>query len=224
MDRAGFHLPAPRVIAIRIALVVAGLALWFGTQGLIAERAFPENEIGDAVFLMTAGMNDYFFTHRDKADLLLIVSSFAIDVLGIFLLGSAIFGRSIRPFLGLFVLFTLRQLLQALCALPAPPQMIWHDPGFPALLVTYGTASDLFFSGHTSIAVYGALELARGRTAPWKILGAAVAVFEMATVLVLRAHYTMDVYAGLITALWVYSFIERPAARIDAALAPEITS
>ena len=32
---------------------------------------------------------------------------------------------------------------------------------FPALLVTYGTSTDFFFSGHTSIAVYGATELAR---------------------------------------------------------------
>jgi hypothetical protein len=28
-------------------------------------------------------------------------------------------------------------------------------------------------------------------------------VFEIATVLILRAHYTMDVFAGIVAALWV---------------------
>ena len=30
-----------------------------------------------------------------------------------------------------------------------------------------------------------------------------IAVFEMLTVLTLRAHYTMDVFAALMAALWV---------------------
>src|SRR5256885_6636083 len=38
--------------------------------------------------------------------------------------------------LGLFLLMTLRQLLEAICALPPPSNMIWRYPGFPSLLVT----------------------------------------------------------------------------------------
>ena len=62
---------------------------------------------------------------------------------------------------------------------------------------TYGTATDLFFSGHTAIAVYGCVELA---------------AFEAATVLVLRAHYTMDVFTAIVVALW--------AAGVAGAIAP----
>jgi hypothetical protein len=97
--------------------------------------------------------------------------------------------------------------------------MIWRYPGFPSLLVTYGTTSDLFFSGHTAIAVYGALELAhRGGTA-LAILGAVIVLVEAATVLVLRAHYTMDVFAGAVTALWVWCVSSALAPGIDAWLA-----
>jgi hypothetical protein len=39
--------------------------------------------------------------------------------------------------------------------------MIWRHPGFTSPPVTYGTATDLFFSRHTTIAVSGCLELAR---------------------------------------------------------------
>jgi hypothetical protein len=75
--------------------------------------------------------------------------------------GSATYrGSSSRDgFLGLLTLYALRQICQGLCALPPPERMIWRYPGFPSLLVTYGTATDLFFSGHTAIAVYGAIEL-----------------------------------------------------------------
>ena len=97
--------------------------------------------------------------------------------------------------------------------------MIWRHPGFPSLLVTYGTATDLFFSGHTAIAVFGAVELARAG-GPWLAgVGALVALVEAATVIVLRAHYTMDVFAAVLTALWVAGAADRVAPICDAALA-----
>jgi hypothetical protein len=97
--------------------------------------------------------------------------------------------------------------------------MIWRYPGFPSLLVTYGTTSDLFFSGHTAIAVYGALELAHHGGTALAILGAVIVLVEAATVLVLRAHYTMDVFAGAVTALWVWGVSSALAPGIDAWLA-----
>jgi len=136
------------------------------------------------------------------ANRLLVASSAIIDALGLFLLGSAVFGATVRPFLGLLLLFVLRQVCQGLTALPAPEGMIWRDPGFPSLLVTYGTATDLFFSGHTAIAVYGGVELARQGGPALAALGVAIAAFEAATVLVVRAHYTMDVFTAIVVALW----------------------
>ena len=138
----------------RGGLVVVALCVWFWTQALIGKRAFPEGRIGDAVLDFTAPLNRYLLDHPTWANRLLIVTSGLIDLLGIFIVGLAIFGPSLRPFLGLIILFSLRQLCQGLCALPPPEGMIWRHPGFPSLLVTYGTASDLFFSGHTAIAVY----------------------------------------------------------------------
>ena len=105
--------------------------------------------------------------------------------------------------------------MQALCALPPPPNMIWHYPGFPSLFVTYHVAYDYFFSGHTAIAVFGATELARLRR-PWlTAIAVIVAAFEVATVLVLRAHYTMDVFTGALAALWVSSFCDKAGNRFD---------
>jgi hypothetical protein len=191
-----------RAFAIRLTVTAIVLAIWFWTQSLIGSRRLPISGIGDGLHTATASANSYLHSHPAAADALLIVSSAIIDLLGIFLLSKWVFRASARPFLGLVIVLGLRQMTQALVALPAPPNAIWHYPGFPSLLVTYGVANDYFFSGHTAIAVLAATEMARvGRR--WLTgLGVVIVVFEVLTVLVLRAHYTMDVVTGIVTGLY----------------------
>jgi hypothetical protein len=199
----------------RVLVTGIVLALWFWTQSLIGARVAPASGIGDGLHNLTAGLNSYFAQNLRAANALLIVSSALIDALGLFLLARWLFGGSVRPFLGLFLLMALRQVMQALCALPPPPNMIWHDPGFPSLLVTYHVANDFFFSGHTAIAVFGAIELSRLRRNWLTAFAVLIVIFEVATVLILRAHYTMDVFTGIIAALWVVHFSERVSPRLD---------
>jgi hypothetical protein len=204
-----------RGLVLRLVVTGIVLALWFWTQSLIGARGAAASGIGDAVHNLTAGLNSYFGQNTGAANALLMVSSALIDALGLFLLGRWIFGGSVRPFLGLFSLMALRQVMQALCALPAPLNMIWHYPGFPSLLVTYHVGNDFFFSGHTAIAVFGALEISRFHRNWLTFAAILIVVFEVATVLVLRAHYTMDVFTGIVAALWVSHLSERIAPRLD---------
>jgi len=184
-------------------LTVAALVIWFWTQSLIGARSLPSTGIGDRIHSATNSANLYLHSHPAAADALLIVSSGVIDLLGVFLLLKWIFGASARPFLALVIVLGLRQIMQLLVALPAPQNAIWHYPGFPSLLVTYGVSSDYFFSGHTAIAVLGATEIARSGRRWLTRLGVMIVLFEVGTVLILRAHYTMDVFTGLVTGLYV---------------------
>src|SRR5438067_6528609 len=204
-----------RNLLLRLLVTGIVLALWFWTQSLIGARSATGSAIGDALHNLTAGLNSYFAQNPAAANALLVVSSALIDVLGLFLLGRWLFGGSVRPFLGLFLLMTLRQLMQALCALPPPPNMIWHYPGFPSLLVTYHVANDFFFSGHTAIAVFAAIELSRLRRNWLTAAAILLAVFEVATVLILRAHYTMDAFTGVVAAFWVADLSSRISPRLD---------
>jgi hypothetical protein len=203
-----------RNLVRRLIVTALGLIVWFWTQSLIGGRSLPATGIGDAMHQWAAPLNAFFYENVRAANALLIVSSGLIDALGLFLLGSWLFGCTVRPFLGLLILLGLRQIMQVLCALPAPPHMVWHYPGFPSLLVTYGVAND-FFSGHTAIAVFAATQLARFERRWITVLAIGVVLFEIVTVLVLRAHYTMDVLTGIITALWVAAFCERIAPAVD---------
>ncbi|HEV8604102.1 MAG TPA: phosphatase PAP2-related protein [Tepidisphaeraceae bacterium] len=209
--------PPWRLWLLRLGLVAISLFLWFWTQSLIGSRPVPV-KIGDGLHDLTASTNSYLLSHPKAANGLLIASSAIIDMLGIFILASTIVGRSITPFLGLLILFALRQIIQGLCPLPPPDGMIWHHPGFPSLLVTYGVPNDLFFSGHTALAILGAAVLAKAWGRIGIILGLLITLFEIATVVLLRAHYTMDIFTGAITALWVCTIAQRLGPHIDRAL------
>jgi hypothetical protein len=204
--------PRWKSFALRVVVTALALGVWFWTQSLLGARTSDSNAIGDGLHRLTAPAHDYLAASPRAANALLILSSLGIDALGLFLLGSWIFAGKLRPFVGLAMLLILRQIMQALCALPPPPGMIWHHPGFPSLLVTYGVANDFFFSGHTAIAVFGATELARLRKSWLTACAILLAFFEVTAVIVLRAHYTMDIFTGLLAALCVAA-ISDPVSR-----------
>jgi hypothetical protein len=187
-------------IGIRAGVVAVALVLWFWTQSLIARKSTPKDGLGDMIHELTARWNHYFATHDRAANATLIISSMFIDVIGLTLIGAAIFGPTFAPFLAILILFALRQLCQSLCTLPPPRGIIWRNPGFPALLVTYQVGNDFFFSGHTALVVLGAIEAAHFGPVWLAVIVGVIAFGEMVVVLVLRAHYTLDVVAGAFAA------------------------
>jgi membrane-associated phospholipid phosphatase len=190
----------PFEILARVAGIALALVLWFWTQRLISRKAPTGDGIGDRLHDLTEPLHAWLETHPSAADATLILTSFFIDLFGLYLIGATVFGPTVRPFVAMLMLFALRQVCQGLCTLPFPKGVIWRHPGFPSLLVTYGVSNDFFFSGHTAMAVLGALELAQA--APHWIAAAAVviAVLEAAAVIVLRAHYLMDVFTAAFVA------------------------
>jgi hypothetical protein len=112
-------------------VTTVALILWFWTQSLIGARSVPNTGIGDRLHTVTTSANSYLHGHPSAANLLLIVSSGIIDLLGAFLLSKWIFGASIRPFLGLVIVLGLRQITQWLVALPAPRMQSGTIRAFP---------------------------------------------------------------------------------------------
>ncbi len=192
----------------RGTILTAALGLWFLTQSLLGNRP-PVQTIGDQIHTLTAVPHAFLESRPSLINGILIVSSLGIDLIGVGLLGWGLFGKSARPLAGVMILFALRQLAQATTALPAPPGMLWRDPGFPSLLVTYSVGNDFFFSGHTAFAVFGALEFSRLGKRILTVIGAMVALCEMAVVLVMRNHYTMDVITGAVMAFAVWMALNR---------------
>ena len=189
------------VILVRLGLVAGLIALWFATQKIIGAQGLPEGQIGDKIHDWMAPLHQKLLKNKTWSRVLLITSSLGIDILGLSVLYLGIFGESFAPIVGLFLILILRQGSQYLTALPAPEGMIWEDPGVPSLFVTYHVANDLFFSGHTALAVYGSLVLASLGCLPLTLAAVALGLYEIFAVLALRAHWTMDVYAGAVSAV-----------------------
>jgi membrane-associated phospholipid phosphatase len=190
------------LVGKRATVIAAALLVWFWTQRLIAARGSPgHGGISDWIHDLTAGWHAWLVQQPRIADRLLIASSLFIDLFGLFMIGASLFGQSFAPFLGILIVFIMRQVSQLMCALPPPPGIIWRDPGVPSLLVTYGVGNDFFFSGHTAFAVLGALEMAHLGPVWLAVPAVVIALAEMAAVIVLRAHYTLDVITGILAAL-----------------------
>jgi hypothetical protein len=196
-------LPTLESIGLRVGAIVAGLLLWFLTQRLIGARSLADAHHYDHLHVLTAGWNRWLHDHPRAANAVLIASSLGVDLVTLFVLALAVFGPAFTPFWGLLVLFLMRQISQALVALPPPQGIIWRDPGVPSLFVTYGVGNDFFFSGHTALAVYGAMQLAALHIPALTVAGIVVALLQVAAVIALRAHWTVDVVAGLAAAIAV---------------------
>src|SRR5690242_2157853 len=89
------------VIVARVIAILVGLGLWYLTQALLAKRekrlaATPrspdDGPICDRIHQLSARLHRRYFTDPRKANALLITSSLVIDLVGAYLLGSAIFG------------------------------------------------------------------------------------------------------------------------------------
>lgn len=203
-------------ILLRLGVVVLALGAWHWTQVLISRKATPRHGLGDLVHDLTARWHGWLSANDRAANRLLIISSFFIDVLALSVIALAVFGGSFAPFIALLILFGMRQLSQAICTLPPPPGMIWRHPGCPSLLVTYEVGNDFFFSGHTAMAVLGALEIAHVGPLWLGIAVTMIAMGEMTTVLVLRAHYTLDVIAGAAVAFFAHQIAGNVSPAVDA--------
>lgn len=196
-------LPDLQTLVTRVLLICGSLALWFMTQRLLGGRRLRDGAISDRLHVLTDNLNGWLHRNPRHANALLIATSLCVDAVTLFVLVYAVIGPSFAPFWGLFALFVLRQISQAVVALPVPDGIIWRDPGFPSLFVTYGVGNDLFFSGHTALAVYGAMQVATLQIPALTAAAYVIAAFQALAVIVLRAHWTIDVIAGVLAAILV---------------------
>ena len=83
------------VIGVRVGFIVAGLLAWYWTQSVIGKRTPKvayEVPLTDGIHVFTARLHQRYATNVAAGNRLLIISSLVIDLLGGYLLCSAIFG------------------------------------------------------------------------------------------------------------------------------------
>lgn len=197
----------------KVIFVLCGFFLWHRSQSWIEARAqtLPltfQNTSIDFTHRLTEKGNIYLKNHPKFNRVLLILSSLGVDLLALYILFQGFAEEGFRILLAFFSVFVLRQFSQLILRLAQPGGMIWFDPKFPSLFVTYKVSNDFFFSGHTALAVLGALNVFEQQEFPWGILALLVAVFEIIYVIVLRVHWFLDVWVGALVAATVFYFLQ----------------
>lgn len=197
-------------------ILVAGAFIGGLTEHMIGERVPPDCKIGDLLQAWTAPLNSYVQSYHWLGDTLIIIYSLTGDAIVLTLIACAIVQSSIRPVLPLLVFMILRQTMQLLVSFPSDPGIVWHYPGFPSLFLNYSVKGDFYFSAYVGINILGALEFGEIFKRPWlrtlNFFGAALVAF---IVIVLRSHYTTDIYTSAMTAVFAYLFTEEFIPPVD---------
>jgi len=197
------------LIIIRIAFILLFFALWHISQNIIftyKSKIMFDGGILDQVMHATRFINEYLNEHTKIAATLIVLTSLEVDILTLFIFFYSIFSKSARLLVGLVFMMLLRQFCQALCFLPFPQGMIWFDPGFPTLFVTYGVTNDFFFSGHTALTVYAAIAIGEVFKKNRFIVYVKyiLILFQCFVIVILRGHYFMDIFTAIFVAIVAY--------------------
>jgi hypothetical protein len=184
------------------AAVVAVYAAWLATQALLERsRGFVPTFI-DHSHQLLAGANAFLNAHPTVANVILALSSFEVDLAAFSMVAFFFTQRKSRPLLALCFVLIMRQLCQSAFSIAKPEGIIWRNPGFPSIVVTYSTSTDFFFSGHMALATLLAAELTCHHAARWKQAIAWVVIgLQAVVVLSMRFHYVTDVITGFFAAI-----------------------
>jgi hypothetical protein len=198
---------------LQIFAVLAVYAAWHYTQHLLESSRGLITNVADHTHEALAAVNVFFNAHPAITNAVLIVTSFELDVAALSMVAFFFVRKESRPLLGLWLVLLLRQLCQASVSMPKPDGLLWHYPGFPSLVVTYGASSDFFFSGHMALSTLFAMELSIQGAKRWKQIVAWGAIgLHVFVILSMRFHYVQDVVAGFLAAI-VAALVARAVGR-----------
>lgn len=187
---------------LQVATVLALYAGWLYSQDLLERTRGVVPGVTDRTHNALTAANVFLNAHPTLTNAILIVSSLELDIAALSMVAFFFFRRETRPLLSFWIVLIMRQLCQVSVSMPKPEGMIWHDPGFPSLVVTYGAANDFFFSGHMALATLFAAELTVQRAARWKqALAWGMIGAQALVILSMRFHYITDVVAGFLAAI-----------------------
>lgn len=214
--------PQPWSVRGLQALAVGGAyAAWLVTQHVLEKTRGVVTGFTDHTHQLLAGVNAYLNAHPSLADVILAVSSLEVDLAALSMVAFFCIRRESRPLLALWLILAMRQLCQVSVSMPPPEGMIWHYPGFPTIVVTYGTSTDFFFSGHMALATLLATELTAQRAPRTKqAIAWGLALVQAVVILAMRFHYVTDVAAGCLAAVAATQLADVWGRRLDARFAP----
>lgn len=212
MDQINQRLPSRYLLVIILFLLVE---LYLYSQKIIGSEPQIPCGIRDNLEILTSGINAYLRTHPVTADWVMILYSGFGDLAVLFLLAFAWINRSVESILPLFVFVFFRQILECLVSLPLPEGLIWHYPGFPSLFSNYSIYNDFYYSAYVGINILKTMYLWKFKIKWVNVAGILIIIYEAFADLILRSHYTADIFTSTVTAIAVFLYTRKLSLAID---------
>lgn len=198
--------------AIILAFIIFLIFIWRVSQGLISHYKtdlVPTCGVYDALLLFFMPINEFLHSHKEASRWVILSSSLIIDMMLLYFVMYSLYKKTLRWFIGIFFVLLLRQITQIMVVLPLPPGMIWFDPGFPSIGVTYGVSNDLFMSGHIAFTTFGAFALSYiYKNIYIKFFRYFLIIFEISAIASIQGHYFMDIFAGFFCGLAIFYVVK----------------
>ena len=127
----------------------------------------------------------------------------------------AISGKSYRLLVALVLLYGSRGIIQDYYSMPHHEEYLFIDPGVLSLTVPYFKSNDYFFSGHVSLPILMGIEFYKSGSKRLSLFCAFTAIYELIMMLLLRGHYSIDLYAALIFSFYFTRMAETLCKPLD---------
>jgi len=165
--------------------------------------------IVDKVQNATTAINEFFKENVVFRNVLMIIVSLMLDF-SIFIMSYCwiIYGKNWRPILTVFMFYVLKIICQNLMFMKYPETMIWEYPGFPSFAVSYYKTADFFYCGQIGLFLIIAIELWHFDFKVFSIIAYVGIVFHFFMMIVLRGHYFIDLFSGLVAAHYFHILSE----------------
>jgi len=185
----------------QIIVIITSILLWHISQFFLSTDVGTNDKIIDRLHdsVLFSTINNYLHQNLLIVEYNFILTSFLIDINVLYMAWRFIITRNIKPAAILLVGITIRQLCQYINRLPVPSSVIWFDPSFPTIFVTYHVTNDFFFSGHTYISLCSGIEIMKNSSIMTKLYGALFIIYEILFIISIHAHYFMDIYGAFAT-------------------------
>lgn len=188
-------------ISMRLYGVILSFFFWLFSQRFLSFIS-ADNKLIDRLINnpWTNQMNQYLRNRRTLCKYIFIFTSLLIDSSYVFMIYRTLFFNESRHYYLMICGLFFRQICQFFARMPHPQDVIWFDPGFPSLCVTYGVSNDYFFSGHTYCAlVFGSMYMEMG----YPGFAIFLVTTEISVIIFFKAHYFVDIYAATMTFLFL---------------------
>lgn len=170
----------------------------------------------DKLFSITTGINLYLRDHPKFNDTIMIIGGLLEDstvILG-FLYFAFVF-KSWNLLFSLGILYFFRGLVQHMYIMRIPADTTFRYPGFPSLFVPYLATNDYFFSGHVSLPTIVALNFFINEYYYFFAYSILSAIYQCFMMVVVRGHYSIDLYAGFIFSIYSFLLTQKLCSVID---------